>query len=85
MRLFALIGGLLLAGGAFFVISGVLRINQCLESGTLSWTFWTSHFWLKAPSQPGWTLGENAHWFIRVTGGLFAAGVGIKLLRSSTR
>ena len=85
MRIFALVGALLLAGGAFLLIDGGLRILRCVDADLFSLEVWTDPFWLRDPSQPAMGLSPNAHWFLRIVGGLLALAIGSTVLRVATR
>jgi len=85
MRLFALIGALLLVGGVYLLVDGGLRINQTLSADTFSLRVWSKEFWLFSSANPSLGLSPNAHWFLRLAGGLAAIVVGAKVLRVATR
>ncbi len=81
MKLVALIGALLLAGGVYMLIDGGIRLNQCISAGVFDTRIWASEFWLAAPSNPSLGLSQNAQWLIRITCGVMAFILGGKLLR----
>jgi hypothetical protein len=83
--LFALIGALLVAGGAWLLVEGALRLQRTVDGGVFSVRVWESEFWLYRPTKPGIGLSENAHWFLRLTGGIAAVIIGGKVLRTATR
>jgi hypothetical protein len=85
VRLFALIGALLITGGVYLLVDGGLRLNRCLENDVFSVKVWTKEFWLFMPHQVSAGLSPNAHWFLRLMGGILAAAVGSKVLRVATR
>jgi hypothetical protein len=85
MRLFALIGALLISGGAYLLIDGGLRLSFCMDTGQLSLNVWSDQFWLLIPAEPDHGLSPNAHWFIRLAGGLLAMALGATVLRIATR
>jgi len=83
--MFALIGALLIAGGAYLIVDGALRLGRCVSADIFSWTVWSEDFWLLIPSKPDLGLSPNARWFLRLVGGLVAASLGAKILRTATR
>lgn len=85
MRIFALIGALLVAGGFFLLVDGGLRLQRALGSDCLSFRIWTMEFWLYDPGRLGGGLGANAHWFLRLAGVLPATFLGMRLVRVATR
>lgn len=85
MKLVALVGALLVAGGVYVLIDGGIRLNQCIYSGVFDTRIWASEFWLISPTNPSLGLSQNAQWLIRITSGVFAFILGGRLLRWSTR
>jgi len=85
VRLFALLGALLIAGGAYLLVDGGLRLSRCVESDVFSLRVWAKEFWLFLPHHASAGLSPNAHWFLRLLGGVMAAVVGSKVLRVATR
>jgi hypothetical protein len=83
VRLFALIGALLVTGGVYLLVDGGLRLHRTLNNNTFTPRIWATEFWLPSNMGPG--LGPNAHWFLRLAGGVPAALLGMKLLRVATR
>lgn len=84
MRLFALLGALILAGGVYLGIAGAIQLNNCISFGTFSTEIWAAHFWLLYPDEPSMGLGPNAGWFLRVMGGVAAIYLGGRLIKFST-
>lgn len=84
MRLFALVGALIVAGGVYLAIDGGVQLNRCITLGTLYLEVWRPEFWLRIPDQPGMGLGANAHWFIRLVGGVLAVYLGGRLIKFVT-
>ena len=80
-----MVGVVLICGGVFLLVDGGLRLNRCLSLGMFEWRLWTPEFWLVNVDRPGLGLSLNAHWFIRIAGGLGAALLGTKVLRVSAR
>lgn len=85
MRIFALIGALLMAGGVFLLVDSGLRVSHCVTNDLFSWTVWSEEFWLLVPSKPDLGMSPNAHWFLRLIGGVIVALLGLKILRTATR
>jgi hypothetical protein len=85
VRLFALIGALLIAGGVYLLVDGGLRLSRCLDTDIFSMKVWTKEFWLFMPHHASAGLSPNAHWFLRLTGGLLTTVLGTKVLRVATR
>jgi hypothetical protein len=85
VRVFALIGALLVAGGFFLLVDGGLRLQRALESDVFSFRIWTTEFWLFDPIRPQAVVGANAQWFLRLAGVLPASILGMKLVRVATR
>jgi len=85
VRLFVVVGVLLVTAGAFLLVDGGLRIQRCMATDVWSWRVWTSDFWLLIPSNPGLGLSQNAHWFLRAVGGLIAVPLGFKVIRLAAR
>ncbi len=83
MRLVALVGALLIAGGIYVLIDGGIRLNQCIASGVFDTRIWTSEFWLISPANPGLGLARNAQWLIRIAGAVLSLSLGGRLLRWS--
>ncbi len=84
VKLFALIGALLLAGGVYVLIDGGIRLNQCISAGVFDTRIWASEFWLISPTNPDLGLSQNAHWLLRISGGVLALAFGARLLRWTT-
>lgn len=84
MKLVALIGALLVAGGVYLLIDGGIRLNMCISSGVLDTRIWATEFWLISPTNPSLGLSQNAHWLIRLTSGVLAFITGSKFLRWSS-
>ena len=85
MRLFTLLAILLLTGGAFLLVDGGLRVSSAMDAGGFSLAFWTGDFWWLIPGKPTLGLGPNAHWFVRLLGGLLAMSIGGVIMRVSAR
>jgi hypothetical protein len=85
VRIFALIGALLVAGGMFLLVDGGLHLQRALHEGSFDARFWTTEFWLLVPSHPRTGLGVNAHWFVRLAGGVPATLLGMRLVKVATR
>ena len=85
MRLFVLLGALVVAGGVYLGLSGAIQANKCLTFGTFSMEVWSAHFWLLSPDKPGLGLGPNGHWLLRILGCGVAVYLGGKLIKFSTK
>jgi hypothetical protein len=85
VRLFALIGALLVAGGAYLMVEGALRLKRAIDTDAFSVEVWRSEFWLYRPANPSLGLSPNAHWFLRLGGGIVSLAIGAKVLRVATR
>ena len=85
MRLFAVVGVLMVVGAAFLLVDAGLRLQRCMATDTLLLGFCTREFWLLVPTNPGLGLSQNAHWFLRVVGGLLALPIGLKVLKIAAR
>ncbi len=85
MRLFVLLGALIVAGGVYLGLAGAIQANKCLTFGTFGMEVWSPHFWLLSPDKPSLGLGPNAQWFLRILGGGAAVYLGGKLIKFSTR
>jgi hypothetical protein len=85
LRLFALIGALLVAGGAYLMVEGSLRLKRAIDSDAFHVEVWRSDFWLYRPSNPKLGLSPNAHWFLRLTGGIASLAIGARVLRVASR
>jgi hypothetical protein len=85
VRIFALIGALAIAGGAYLLVDGGIRLSRCLTNDVFSYSIWSEDFWLLIPGNPDLGLSPNAHWFLRFIGGLIAAVVGGRVLKTATR
>jgi hypothetical protein len=84
LRLFTLLGALLVAGGAYLLIDGGLRLARALEGASFSARFWTWGFWFAADGS--WTdLAPNARWLLRIVCGLVAVPLGSRIVRVATR
>lgn len=85
MRLFALLGVLLVTGGVFLLVDGLIKVQRCIATDVISVKFWAREFWLLDPALAKAGLGPNAHWFIRGVGAVAALLIGGKVLRIATR
>ena len=85
MRLFVLLGALIVAGGAYLGIAAVMQVDKCLTFGNFSIAVWDVHFWLLSPDSPSLGLGPNGQWFLRLAGGAAAMVAGGKLIKFSTK
>jgi hypothetical protein len=85
LRLFALLGALLIAGGVYLLIDGGLRLSRALGDDTFSYRVWTAAFWLAAPETSEFELALNAHWLVRIVCGLAGLPLGTKIVRVATR
>ncbi len=85
MRLFALLGILLIVAGTYLLVDGALRLSRCISGETFSLEIWSKHFWLAVPRAPRLGLSQNAHWFLRGAGGIASLALGTKVLRVATR
>lgn len=84
MRLFTVIGALLVTAGAYLLISGGLALNNAISLGIFSPELWKPSFWLLSPAEPSLGLGANGLWATRLLGGLVAGSLGVKLIRITT-
>ena len=85
MRLFVLLGALIVAGGVYLGLAGAMQVDKCLTFGNFSIAVWDVHFWLLSPDKPGLGLGPNGQWFLRLVGGAAAVIAGGKLIKFSNR
>lgn len=85
MRLFVLLGALIVAGGVYLGLSGAIQVDKCLTFGNFSLEVWNVHFWLLTPEKPGMGLGPNGQWLLRILGGIAAMVLGGKLIKFFTR
>jgi len=85
VRLFALVGALLVAGGVFLLVDAGLRVQRCIATDVWSLRVWAADFWLLVPRNPSLGLSQNAHWFLRVVGGLLAVPIGLKVVKLAAR
>jgi hypothetical protein len=85
VRLFTLVGALLIAGGTFLLVDGGIRVGRCMSTDVLSLAVWRSEFWLLIPGKPDLGLSHNAHWFLRIVGGLLITAIGAKVVKVATR
>jgi hypothetical protein len=85
VRLFALVGVLLVTGGVFLLVDGLIKVQRCISTDVISVRIWAREFWLLDPGLVEAGLGPNAHWFIRAVGAVLALVIGGKVLRIATR
>ena len=85
MRLFALAGALLIAAGAFLLVDGGFWVSRAVRSELLSVRVWETEFWFARIGNVSAGLSPNAHWFLRICGGIVATAVGSKILKVATR
>jgi hypothetical protein len=85
LRLFALLGALLVAGAVFLLVDAGIRVQRCMATDLFSLEVWTGKFWFLVPGKPELGLSQNAHWFLRVVGALIALPIGFKVIKVATR
>ena len=85
MRLFVILGLLLVTLALYLLVDAGIRVSQCFESGLFSYEIWRKEFWLFNTLAESWRLSENAHWFVRVVGGLLSLPLGLKVIRVASR
>lgn len=85
MHLITAVAVLMLTGGSYLLVEGGLQISSCVQLGVFSTDVLTAEFWLLAPHDPESGIGPNARWFLFVSGGLLAAGLGYVVLRLANR
>lgn len=83
VRAFVVVGILVLTAASVVAVQGVLYLKAAMNTTAFTWEFWTSDFWLLAPSDPERGLGPNAGWFMRLVASAFLALVGWVVLKAS--
>ena len=85
MRIFALLGALLVALCAYFAVDGGIRCFRCMQAEVFQLRIWSKEFWFIVPESPALGLGPNAQWLLRLGGGLLGLVVGTKVIRVAPR
>jgi hypothetical protein len=85
LRIFALVGALLLAVGAFLLVDAGLRISKTLAMDTFTAEVWRREFWLNDVDDVEQGMSPNGHWFLRLGGGMLICFIGAKILKVATK